>query len=362
MTKIKAKIHSNGLIDAFLDGLKYADNETVYCEVSAVVYDGKHLIFANDKPIPNDSTATRSPIFFIDFADFPAAPTGFYTAPPLVEAQKFEAFTITPDGKYVIATTAFDRVDASGDSKFDNYNTLLMWPVDSPDSAKVISPSTENGVTSSVHLRKYISSILKTERFPDDVPYFKIESITAVPNNQILLGIREFGKDYQPSNFEYATKLISVSYQIIEDEVILLNDFQLVYDFDPSKKLGNFDYPVGLSSIEYDKFNDRLYLLTSYERDAAGAKTDEDIGAFLWSLPLDEFYAKRELELVIDSSTLEPIFFAHKAEGIAVINEHELIIVHDDDKITGRSKIENPKTQFSKKPHQFAYTIIQFVD
>lgn len=47
MTKIKAKIHSNGLIDAFLDGLKYADNETVYCEVSAVVYDGKHLSNAN---------------------------------------------------------------------------------------------------------------------------------------------------------------------------------------------------------------------------------------------------------------------------------------------------------------------------
>ena len=50
--------------------------------------------------------------------------------------------------------------------------------------------------------------------------------------------------------------------------------------------------------------------------------------------------------------------FAHKGEGVAVINKKRVIIIHDDDRVLGRENIENPETQFSRQPHQAAYTIV----
>ncbi len=362
MKNYRAKITVNGSIPAFAEGLKYDNGESVYCEVSAVVYDGEHLIFSNDKPIPSDSITKRSPVFFMKYADFPAKPTGFYTAPAFMDTQKIEAFTLTPDEKYVIATTAFDRVHPSGGAKFDYFNTLLMWTVGKPDSVKVISPSTRDGVTSSVRLREKILSILKSNRFDDEIAYFKLESITALPNQKIILGVREFGKDYKRDNFDYVIKLIAVSYEIFEDEIILADDFQVIYDFDPTEKLAGFDLPVGLSSIEYDKYHNRLYFLTSYEDNTKDFIKDEDIGAFLWVLPLDDLDGEKELQLVTYKDSSERLLFAHKAEGLAVINEKELLVVHDDDRVTGRRNIKNHLTQFSKKPNEFAYSIVEFLE
>jgi hypothetical protein len=354
-------ISARGLIDGFEEGLADDDGKTIFCETSAIAFDGKNLILGSDKPIPGDSSGQRSSVFYMEYTDFPTARVTYYTAPAFVEAIKYEDFTVTPDGRYVIATTGFDRVHYTGTSEWDNYNTMLIWPAGKPDEVKIVSSSTVDGVTSSVGLRKMISSVLKTEEFPDGVPYFKIEGLAAIPGDQLLLGIRELGASYQV--FDYAVIIISVSYTIVNDELILSDDYRLIYDYDPAEKLSEFGgYTVALSSIEYDSYHDRLYMLTSYENQGEGEVTDEDIGAFLWLLPVDNLNTKKAPELMLKSPDLTPLMFAHKGEGVAIINPKRIIVIHDDDRVLGRESIENPETQFSRKPHQAAYTIVDFYE
>jgi hypothetical protein len=350
-------ISEQGLLDAFEDGLTDANGNTVFCEASAIAYDGRNLIIGSDKPIPGDSLSERSSVFYVDYSGFPAATVEYCTAPPFVQAIKYEDFTVTPDNHYVIATTGFDRVHYAGTSEWDNYNTILMWPVGHPDEVTVVSPSTADGVTSSVGLREKISSVLKTEEFPDGVPYFKIEGLAAIPGNQLLFGIRELGASYQI--FDYAVMIISASYEIVDGQLLLSDDYQLVYEYDPTQELSEYGaFTVGLSSIEYDRYHDRLYLLTSYEKGAEGEVRDEDIGAFLWFLPLKNLKTGVAPELVLKGSDSTPLMFAHKGEGVAVIDRRRVIIIHDDDRVLGREKIEDPETQFSRQPHQAAYTIV----
>jgi len=352
-------ISERGIIDVFEKGLTDDAGKTVFCETSAIAYDGKNVIMGSDKPIPGDSLSQRSSVFYIDYSDFPTAMVTYYTAPAFVEAIKYEDFTVTPDGQYIIATTGFDRVHYTGTSEWDNYNTMLIWPVGKPDEVQIVSSSTVDGVTSSVGLRQKISSALKTQEFPDGVPYFKIEGLAAIPGNQLLLGIRELGASYEV--FDYAIIIISVSYDIVNGELILSDDYQLIYDYDPAEKRSELNgFTVALSSLEYDRYHDRLYLLTSYEVQSGGEVTDEDIGAFLWLLPMNNLNTKKAPELVLKGSDATPLLFAHKGEGVAVINERRIIVIHDDDRVLGREHIENVETQFSRQPHQAAYTIVDF--
>ncbi len=353
-------ITDRGIIDGFEAGLTDATGRPIFCETSAIAYDGTSLIFASDKPIPGDSLNPRSSVFRIEYAAFPSATVEYCTAPPLVEAIKYEDFTLTPDGQYVIATTGFDRVHYAGTSEWDNYNTMLIWPVGDPDQAKVVSPSTVDGVTSSVGLRDHIASALRTEEFPDGVPYFKIEGLAAIPGNQLLLGIRELGASYEV--FDYAVMIVSVSYEIVGGQLLLSDDYQLVYEYDPTEQLSEHGgMTVGLSSLEYDRYHDRLYLLTSYENETEAEVTDEDIGALLWLLPLENLKTGAAPELVLKGSDSTPLMFAHKGEGVAVIGGRRLIIIHDDDRVLGREQIEDPETQFLRQPHQAAYTIVELV-
>lgn len=352
-------ISERGILDVFPEGMTDDEGNTIFCETSAIAYDGKYLIMGSDKPIPGDAYSQRSSVFYTEYAAFPEEKVLYFTAPAFIEAIKYEDFTVTPDGQYIIATTGFDRVHHAGTSEWDNYNTMMIWPVGKPDDVKIVSPSTEDGVTSSVSLREKISSALKTKEFPDGVPYFKIEGLAAVPGNQLLLGIREMGATYEL--FDYVIMIISVSYDIVNGELVLSDDYRLIYHYDPTEKLSDFgEYTVALSSIEYDRFNDRIYMLTSYEKKSDEEVTDEDIGAFLWLLPLQNLDTKKVPELVLKGSGLTPLMFAHKGEGVTVINPRRVIIIHDDDRVLGRENIVNSETQFSRHPNQAAYTIVDF--
>ena len=353
-----AKIIERGVIDIYEKELKNKDGDTYHCETSAVVYAGGLLIFGMDDKFPITPQNRRSSVFYIEYSNFPKEPDGFYTAEPFIDAEKYEDFTITPDDRYVIATTAFDRIDPDGTSKWDGFNTLLIWPVGSPQEVKIISPSTNNGITSSVGLRKKISSALPTNQYTKGVPYFKIEGIAAVPENKLLLGIRGLGEKH--TNFNYAFKIISVSYSIENDELAFTDDFKLIYDYDVYKEEKKLGQIVGLSSIEYDKYHKRLYILTSYEKEDNN-NTDEDLGGYLWVLPMDDLYSKNDPELVLNIDNDKPLHFAHKCEAITVINKEILIVVHDDDKVTGRKDVVNPEIQFSRQHNQMAYTTVKIV-
>jgi len=53
-----------------------------------------------------------------------------------------------------------------------------------------------------------------------------------------------------------------------------------------------------------------------------------------------------------------PLLFAHKPEGLTVLNENLVLVVHDDDRVLGRPNVENPETQFSRGAHQAAYSLV----
>ncbi|HEX3037351.1 MAG TPA: hypothetical protein VHT73_19880 [Thermodesulfobacteriota bacterium] len=346
---MKAQIVEKGLIDCFEDGLCTPDGKPVHAEISAVVYDGVKLIFGSDKPVPGN---WRSDVFSIIYNENGIQPgtIKYYTASPIKIAAKFEDFALTPDRKYVIATTGFDRIK-SDSAEFDTYNTLLVWPLDKPNAAKIVSPSTRGGVTSSTTLRKNISEAL------NGAPYFKIEGLTAIEGNEkgkdgrLLIGVREVGTSHE--DFEYVVQVISVPYKIENDELVFTEDFELIYNYDPGEQ-DEITRAIGLSSIEYDLYANRMFLLTSFEEKDASRK--KILGGYLLVLSMEDFNAGNPPTLVANQDGM-PLEFADKSEGIAVLSEKRAFIVFDNDRILD---IDGGKNGDSRKPNQAPYAILEF--
>ena len=184
------------------------------------------------------------------------------------------------------------------------------------------------------------------------VPYFLIDGLAVIPGNKLLFGIRSMGATFR--DFDHVVKIVGVSYEIVDDTLILADDFELVYDYDPSGR-PELLQTIALSSIEFDKHGNRLYLLTSFEVPDAD---DEGLGGYLWTLPISDLNANAAPTLVLKANG-NPLLFAHKAEGIAVVSQDRVFVVHDDDRVLGRETVENPETQFSRERHQGAYTVVE---
>ncbi len=350
---VTATIVERGLIDCFPAGLTNSNGKATTCETSAVARSGGELIFASDKPVPGPG---RSSVFVMDGgrAGVVEGSRRYLTPADVLAARKFEAITVTPDKSMILASTAFDRVKPKS-SKWDAYNTLLAWPVGREDQVQIVAKSTRDGVASSISIRAQIALALRSEEFPQGAPYFKVEGLAAVPGGRLLFGIREVGKSYK--DFNYTMKIVSVSYEAHEASLSLGADFKLTYEFDTSR-VGALDgKEVGLSSLEYDPYGDRLYILTSFELE----ETDAGLGGFLWTLPLDDFDAGRPPRLVLRSDG-SPLVFAHKSEGLTIIEEDHLFVVHDDDRVLGCEKTAEKKAQWCRQPHQAAFTIVHLID
>ena len=161
----------------------------------------------------------------------------------------------------------------------------------------------------------------------------------------MIFGVREIGEDF--ADFSYVIKIVYATYtEDHKTETISLNDdFKLLYNFSPKENIKQFD-KLGLSSLEWDSFNKRILLLTSYE------DGDEDLGAYLWQLSLDELFQSKPPTVFLD--TQGNIFdFNHKAEGISVIDSKRAIVIHDDDKDL---YFENEK----RRPNEAFYSIIEY--
>lgn len=345
-----AKVIYSGLITCFSGEVKNTDGSPVYCETSAVAFDGSRLIFGSDKPVPGD---TLSAVFSTPLRNNDNLSNNqmtYFSYPVFKGAVKYEDFAVTPDGNYLLAITGFDRVKEQS-AEFDGFNTLLCWKKDHEDAAKVVSATERNGVVSSVSLRKKISDSLKNQRFPKGPPYFKIEGLACLPDNRLLFGVREVGETYE--KFDYTIQLVSVSYQIRNNELILDENFSMVYEFRPDPALLN-GKTVAVSGLEFDPFNNRIYLLTSYE----SAPTLEGIGAFLWTLSLSALANHQPPLLVLDEKQ-HPLSLAHKAEGIAVLSKDQLFLIHDDDRLLGTEGYRKGTEPFFRQPNQAAYTILR---
>lgn len=342
----KARIIKKGLIDCFDADLNTAKGKRVDAEISAVVYDGKQLVFASDKPIPG---AARSAVFSIDYTDgvLRLETFEYHTAPLIKAATKYEDFALTPDSKYVIAATGFDRVKPDS-PELDNYNMLLIWPAGRPQAARIVSPTARSGVTSSAGLHKVISGAL------GGAPYFKIEGLTTLPGDEepdrLLFGIREFGESHE--DFEYAMKVISAPYRIENDDLAFSGDFALLYDYDPSP-LHEIAQTVGLSSIEYDAYLNRMLLLTSFEEQTRDGTAL--LGGYLWTISIEDFKANRApTPFVTDDG--KPLRFANKPEGVAVLDETHLFVVFDNDRVL---ELADEDRDAARNPHQAPYAVLE---
>jgi hypothetical protein len=347
-----ANVLDKGLFACCPPSLTHDDGSAVNIEVSAVAWNQQRLVFGSDKPIPG---AHRSPVFSvaIDSDGHPKAETlEYYTADLIKSGEKYEDFALAEGGAHMIATTGFDRVAEDGHQ--DRWNRLLVWPCSLPERVQLAEKCVRDGVPSSVQLRDQFSAVL------GGVPYFKVEGLASVPGTKeggdplLLFGVREVGKDHE--NFEYVAKIVGVPYSIgPDDSMTLTGDFEVMYEFDPMQAK-EVRFQVGLSSLEWDPSRRRLHLLTSFE--VEGENGENTVGAYLWSLSLEDFRAGRRPQLIMDKQKGGAFEFQNKAEGIAVLPGGMLFIAYDPD-----SSLELPdQTKEKRQKNEAPYTLLSLLE
>ena len=324
-----AEILQEGTLHCFPAGLRDEAGKLVNVEVSAVVYDGRRLILASDKPIPGEA---RSAVFSVPMTD--AGPDDsqldYLTADAIKRAVKYEDFALTADGRHVLATTGFDRIDMESHA-LNAYNHLLIWPLGEPQRVQVVAPDPRDGVEGSLELRNKLDGAIGE-------PYYKIEGLAAVPGERgdglLLFGVREQGRSHE--DFEYVCRVVGAHYTVNEHgNLVLVDELREFYRFSP-RQHPEVRFDCGLSSLEYDPHHDRLLLLTSFEVEEAG---EPRIGGYLWVVSLAGFSAGQAPELVrtVQGDALE---FEHKAEGLAVLDSERLFVAYDNDRDMSLGRID----------------------
>jgi hypothetical protein len=336
----KAAIVKEGFIDCFEENLQ-AGGKPVWCEASAVLYDGKKVFVANDKNMPAELSSIY---YFANLEDFGNKQAQNMGKGAFLNGTKYEDAALTPDGKTAFMITAFDRVKP-GSTEWDNFNTVYYWTVGKEDQPNVLAA--KEGQTS-VSLRQIFSKVITSSSFPDgNVPYFKIEGLAAT-DSYLYFAVRESGKKYD--DFEYQVQILAIPYFVIiengQTRIELKNSCEKVADFKPSSVSADLVKPLGVSSIEYDRFNDRFLVLTSYEQ-------AENFGGYLWSITENDLRLNKPFTLVKDESG-NPLKFTHKAEDLTFLAGNKILVIHDDDRTTIQTG------DVKRKPHQAAYSVVEF--
>jgi hypothetical protein len=190
-----AEIVQTGLINCFDENLPDEKGAPLYCEASAVAFDGTYLLLGSDKPIPGDSLSAVFAIAY-DSGDRRTQKVKYFAQPAFKSAVKYEDFTSTPDGKYFLATTAFDRFDNIS-TKLDGYNTLLCWKKGEEGGVKVVAATEREGVVSSVSLREKFSRALATPAFPSGARLFQNGRDSLHSGQPTAIRGKRMGREFQ---------------------------------------------------------------------------------------------------------------------------------------------------------------------
>jgi hypothetical protein len=345
---LTGEIIESGRVTAFdeeylLDG----NSQAVFCETSAVIFDGEKIIFGSDRPLPGEERSSVFSFPLIEGEGFDLKNRSYYLSRAFKEAVKYEDFTITPDKKTILATTSFDRFNP--EQNLDGYNTLLAWPRGNESAVVIVDPYNRENFNSSLGLRGKMRKAMVSKEYPEGPEYFKVEGLAAIPGNTLLFGIAEVGINHM--DFKPSIKILAVQYSGEGVSFQVEGEFREVYD-SSSEVHSVLGRQVSLSGMEYDKFNDRILLLTSYDdKEAEELKGDERIGGYLWYLTIENLEHNRAPSFVHDEEN-QPMRFSHKPEGLTVLDSSIILIVHDDDSVLGRKIIDDSKTQFSRKANE----------
>ncbi|MFK0311604.1 hypothetical protein ACIQUF_10180 [Pseudomonas sp. NPDC090233] len=308
----------------------HSDGKDVNCEISAVAKVGNRLFFANDKPIPGNATSS---LFSIGVQEVPKLPLEFehltFQGGKLFEAtEKLEGLTkVSFDATdYAMATNAFTKASNSASSR------ILYWPVDKPDEAKILGDPQE--------LQQRIGEQLRET-------FFQVEGIAVDHDKNLLLGIRKLGADSKKAKPDFIILRAPIK-TLAGGEIVLGNEFEQAYRFTPN--VPGDDRPLALSGLEYDPYNRRLLATTSHE-------DGEKIGGYLWSLPLSLLQSDPVgTPQPILGTDGQPLWFDNKPEGVEVLSESQVLVVHDDDRV----QVVDSEKGKSKKVNEFAYSVVTF--
>ncbi len=339
-----------GYMECFPSKTLNDDNTPVSCELSGIAYYHDSVFFVSDKRIPGTTSFFGGP-FQVPFRrkDFT-----HYGEEYIMNARKLEDMAVSPRQKYMFVITGFDRIDAQP-SDNDYYNMLIVRNLNYAGEALAF-PETRAGRKSSLRLRRMIKEALKTRLFPRGFPYFKVGGIAVTDDNYFLIGIREFGKSHREGEHESTITILGAKYKIEENNLIFTSELKVLYRFKPNNHY-LIEHEVGLSGLEYDVFNKRLLILTSFKK----GLSDEGLGGYMWVLPIMDFKLQNPPSIVRNKDGT-PFKFAHKCEGVTILDPVKALVIHDDDRITGSDFVVDARSQFKRELNEAAYTILYFLN
>ena len=340
----RVQVAQEGFAAGFADTLK-AGGKPFWFEASAILFDGKSLLVAHDKPMPNEQSSVASWPNMTSF--YNQQPPAYSTNPVLKKGVKYEELAQTPDRKWVFMTTAFDRVKENS-TDWDGYNLLLCWPAGKPSRVQVLGGTAANSAEgTSVALREKISLALALAdlTYLGVIRYFKIEGLTATAD-RLFVGIREEGNSFQ--DFKNVVRILSVSYAVLghgnDQHIELTGNFSLLASINPNAQIDQkLPANLGLSSLEYDPLRNIFWVITSYE-------SSNNVGSYLWTATEEELVAGKMNMARLPNN--EPLVMTHKAEDMTFLNPKTLLIINDDDRIPTR--VYNG----IRKPNQAAYMVL----
>lgn len=347
-TEKQVEIISEGYFKCFEENLKQENGKPFTCEPSTVVYHDGEIFVANDKVFPD----SKSSFFSFSFDEkIVCKSKKFYQNPLFYLVNKYESSTITPDNKFILFSSSYSY--PSTDSIHgEKYNTTIFMNADDISKGGILHFGNDTNMNS-IDVKNQLKSALRSSKYPNGPDYMKIEGLTAIPGNKLLFGVREVGDKYE--DFEYTITLLAVDYEVVDDKIQLIGNAYKFYEFTPSDSLG-ISLPVGLSSIEYNPFDKNIYLVTSFE---LGEDT-KSRGAYLWHLSIEELNTGQAPHLIYNLDKNHTIFKSdHKIEGLTVIDENTLLLIADDDRITGKNE-EN--SLFTRKLNQAYWCLVRVGD